>query len=113
MPAFFCSAFTEARVLVSSLLAAVMVIGPAQGDAPPSGANLFKTNCARCHGNNGEGTKRYPKRLEGDRSVAQLADLIRKTMPEDAPGTLSDPEASSLAQFVFDGFYSPLARERL
>src|SRR6266699_2819902 len=41
--------------------------------AEPSGEQVFKTKCATCHGPRGEGTKRYKKRLEGDRSVAQLA----------------------------------------
>ncbi|MFO0926762.1 MAG: DUF1592 domain-containing protein [Gemmataceae bacterium] len=78
----------------------------------PSGEQLFKTQCARCHGPKGEGTKRYQKHLEGDRSVAQLSSLIHKTMPEDGPGTLSEPEAKAVAAFVFDSFYSPLARAR-
>lgn len=78
----------------------------------PSGEQLFKTQCARCHGPKGEGTKRYQKHLEGDRSVAQLTSLIHKTMPEDGPGTLSEKEAKAAATFVYDSFYSPLARAR-
>lgn len=79
---------------------------------PPSAAQLYKSKCARCHGPQGEGSKSYKHRLEGDLSVAQLADVIRKTMPENAPGTLTPQEATALSAYVHDAFYSTLARER-
>jgi hypothetical protein len=80
--------------------------------AESEGERLYKKQCARCHGLRGEGTKKYKQRLEGDRSVEQLAVLIQKTMPESAPGTLSDKEARVVAGFVHSSFYSKLARER-
>jgi hypothetical protein len=80
--------------------------------ADDSGAALYKAKCARCHGPNGEGTKSYKQRLEGDLSVAQLADVIRKTMPENAPGTLEAKEAHAVAAFIHHAFYSTIARER-
>jgi hypothetical protein len=95
------------------LLLLLPLLGPGVADAEaPSGEKIFKTECARCHGRRGEGTKRYKKRLEGDRSVAQLADLIGRTMPEDGPGTLSPEEAKAVASYVHGAFYSRLARER-
>ena len=36
-----------------------------------------------------KGTKKHEEPLEGSKSLAQLVDLIGKTMPEDDPGTLS------------------------
>ncbi|MFO0880774.1 MAG: DUF1592 domain-containing protein [Gemmataceae bacterium] len=81
-------------------------------DDNPEGARLYKSKCASCHGPKGEGTKRYKKTLEGDLSVAQLADLIQKTMPESAPGTLSQNEARAISEHVHGAFYSRIARER-
>jgi hypothetical protein len=80
--------------------------------AAPNGEQIYKAQCARCHGARGEGTKRAQQRLEGERSVAQLADVIRKTMPENNPGSLSAEEARAVAVHVHDGFYSRVARER-
>lgn len=77
-----------------------------------SGEKLYKAQCARCHGPQGEGSKHYKPRLEGDRSVAQLASLIQKTMPENAPGSLSKEEAQAVAGYIHEAFYSPIARER-
>jgi mono/diheme cytochrome c family protein len=80
--------------------------------AEPSGEQIYKSQCARCHGPSGEGTKKFKRRLEGDRSVDQLADVIQKTMPESKPGSLSMPEANVVAAYVHGAFYSKIARER-
>jgi hypothetical protein len=78
-----------------------------------TGDEVYKQKCATCHGLTGEGSKeKYPRRLEGDRSVAQLAKLIAKTMPEDNPGTLAADEADKVAGYIHDAFYSRIARER-
>src|SRR5262249_15244110 len=86
----------------------------ARGAAPPelSGEQIYRARCARCHGPRGEGSKKYKRRLEGDQSVAQLAELIGKTMPENAPGTLSAKQARAVAEYAHAAFYSKLARER-
>lgn len=78
----------------------------------PPGAVIYRTQCASCHGPSGEGTTKHPRRLEGDKSVSQLAELIQKTMPEDNPGTLTSEQASAVAQYVHETFYSVIARER-
>ena len=80
--------------------------------AEPTGEQIFKTQCATCHGPKGEGTKRTKKRLEGDRSVGQLVDVIAKTMPENDPGSLSAKEAELVAGYIHGAFYSSVARER-
>src|SRR3954447_12427357 len=50
-----------------------------------TGAQVYKAQCARCHGKSGEGTDdNYPDPLEGDKSVAQLTKLIHETMPDDS-----------------------------
>src|SRR5262249_48245039 len=95
--------------------ALVLLLGAVTGTAraeAPDGEKIYKSRCVRCHGRQGEGTKHYNNRLEGDRSVAQLAEVIRKTMPEDDPESLSAAEARAVATHVYDTFYSKLARER-
>ncbi len=77
-----------------------------------TGEQVFASKCAVCHGPHGEGTKKHPERLEGDRSVAQLSELIGKEMPEDKPGTLPAKEIDVVSHYVYDTLYSPLARER-
>ena len=67
--------------------------------------------CASCHGASGEGSaEEYPRALVGDRSVPQLAKLIAKTMPSDAPGTCTGPDANKVATYIFDAFYSKSAQ---
>lgn len=78
----------------------------------PSGEALYAKQCASCHGKGGEGTKRHPKPLAGDRSLAQLTKLIQETMPEGQPGSLSAGEAQAVSEHVYHSYYSPLARER-
>jgi cytochrome c553 len=77
-----------------------------------TGETIYKNQCASCHGAAGEGAKKYPKPLIGERSVAQLAKLIGKTMPEEDPGSLSAEEAQAVAAYVHETFYSVTARER-
>jgi hypothetical protein len=54
----------------------------------------------------------YDRPLAGNRSLAQLARYIARSMPEDAPGTCKRPEAEKVAAYIFDAFYSPGARAR-
>jgi thiosulfate dehydrogenase len=72
------------------------------------GARVFTSTCARCHGTNGEGTGAIPA-LWGPRSfdigasmarVTVAATFIRRAMPYDRPGTLTDQDAYDVAMFV-------------
>ena len=78
----------------------------------PAGAVLYQQKCARCHGKAGEGSKDYPHRLIGNRTVPGLAKYIAKSMPEDAPGTCVGADAEKVAAYIFDAFYSPAAQAR-
>jgi cytochrome c553 len=81
--------------------------------ASPDGAKLYTDQCARCHGKVGEGVKKkYDKPLIGGLAVPQLAEQIRKTMPEDAPESLSKDEAAAVAAYIHEAFYSAIAQER-
>ncbi|HLW64898.1 MAG TPA: DUF1592 domain-containing protein [Gemmataceae bacterium] len=80
--------------------------------ADPAGQQTYQAVCAHCHGSRGEGSSRYQKPLEGDRSVVQLAELIRTTMPQNDVGLLSSNDAQAVAAYIYDAFYSPVAQER-
>ncbi|MCE9534449.1 MAG: c-type cytochrome, partial [Planctomycetes bacterium] len=80
---------------------------------PLTGEQIYRQQCAKCHGAAGEGVKEFfPRPLVGDRSPAQLATLIAKTMPEDKPGTCVGPDAMHVSLYIHDTFYSTAARER-
>jgi hypothetical protein len=92
-----------------------VLLGPTAGvtsAAEKTGEQIYKEQCARCHGATGEGTKKYSQPLVGDKSVAGLASVIGKTMPEDDPGSCIGEEARRVATYISDTFYSPLAQAR-
>jgi cytochrome c553 len=78
-----------------------------------SGEQIYRKQCASCHGASGEGSaENYPQPLTGPRSVAQLARYIAKRMPEDAPGTCVGEDADRVAAYIHETFYSPAAQAR-
>jgi hypothetical protein len=81
-------------------------------DDGPLGKRIYGTQCAICHGQQGEGSDEYDRELTGDLSIAQLADVIGETMPLDDPGSLSAEQSLAVATYVHDAFYSPIARQR-
>lgn len=87
----------------------VQEIDPGQID----GEEIYSAQCSHCHGDRGQGTEHYKAPLTGEMRVPQLAELIRETMPEDDPGSLSKDQAASVAAYVYDAFYSPIAQARL
>ncbi len=81
--------------------------------ATPPGQQIFKDQCARCHGKSGEGVADgYPDPLAGDKSVAELTKLIHETMPDDADEKCSADDSAKVAAYIYDAFYSPDARVR-
>jgi hypothetical protein len=86
---------------------------PAARAAESTGEQIYRQQCASCHGASGEGTdEHYPHALTGKRSVEQLARFIAKSMPKDAPAKCSREEAQKVATYIFDAFYSPAAQAR-
>jgi S-disulfanyl-L-cysteine oxidoreductase SoxD len=86
---------------------------PAEAPAPPDqltiGEQVYASNCAGCHGENGEGTEGRPplvgeKALPVDppegatsrksqlKTAQDLFDYVKSDMPPMAPGSLSDDE---------------------
>jgi hypothetical protein len=96
-----------------AVLAAVVFssVSPSAAEIP-TGEQIFRQKCASCHGPAGEGTKKHPDPLVGDRPLSDLAKVIAKTMPENKPGSLSREEAERVAAYIGDAFYSVAARER-
>lgn len=90
-----------------------MLIGtaPVRADVP-TGEQIYRTQWASCHGANGDGTKKYPHALTGDRSAKELSKVIAATMPEDNPGACVGANADKVAAYIHDTFYSKAARER-
>ncbi|MBX9585233.1 MAG: DUF1592 domain-containing protein [Gemmataceae bacterium] len=102
---------THPFALAAAALAALA--GVATAGEPPTGEQLYKQHCLRCHGPAGEGTKKAPRPLVGDRSVIQLGKLVDETMPEDDPDKLDAAESLRVAEYVHGAFYSPTAQARL
>lgn len=98
------------RLNLSVIVLIYLAAGPVL--ASPTGEHVYAKQCARCHGERGEGTKAAPDPLFGDRSVPALTKYIARTMPEDDPGSLSATDAEAVSQYIFDAFYSPDAQER-
>jgi cytochrome c553 len=97
-----------------TLLVCALVVACSCGSAraAKSGAEIYRSLCASCHGANGEGSKAYALPLLGDKSVGELAELIHRTMPEGEPEKCHGDDARSVAQYLYDAFYSPTAQAR-
>ncbi len=78
-----------------------------------TGEQIYKADCARCHGPKGEGVAdQHDEPLFGDRSVESLTRYIARTMPEDKDQKCSADDSAKVAAYIYDAFYSPAARLR-
>ena len=78
------------------------------------GQQIYKSACAECHGDQGQGnTDSYDDPLAGDLSISELADIISDTMPEDDPDNCVGDEARAVAAYIHEAFYSPAAQIRI
>jgi mono/diheme cytochrome c family protein len=83
------------------------------------GQQLYKAQCAACHGNTMEGTSGPP--LVGDsflsnwsaQPLANLVDKIQKTMPFNLPGSLSRNQSTDLAAYVLQADKFPAGQAEL
>lgn len=100
-------------ILTSSTLPLLIALQSPAKTSPqaPSGEALFAKNCASCHGQKGVGGSGFPKALAGSKSQADLGTYIAKSMP---PGGKTPPaQATEIAKYMYDAFYSPIAQERI
>ena len=107
------SQFFFRALWAGSLLVALVHCSVAAATSPrrDAGREIYRQQCARCHGKVGEGVPgEYKEALQGDWSVEQLARVIEKTMPEDAPGKCVGADAQAVARYIHDTFYSREAR---
>jgi mono/diheme cytochrome c family protein len=92
---------------------AFLLLAASVAAAAPDGAKLYREQCARCHGDAGQGVKRkYDEPLAGELAVPQLAEQVWKTMPDGKPESLTKEEAKAVAEFMHAAFYSPAARDK-
>jgi thiosulfate dehydrogenase len=82
---------------------------PTAPPQPVRGAALYRTNCARCHGADGQGVSGVYPPLWGSRSfndaagmahIDRMTGFVRYNMPLDAPGSLSLAAPYDIAAFV-------------
>lgn len=85
----------------------------APAPASARGQQIYQERCISCHGVNGQGTPQAPAPIFGDRSLADLADLITRTMPEGAPEDCVGDDSVAVAEWMQQAFYSPEAQARL
>lgn len=105
----------QRKTLLSAGVAAVLftAFSTTANAWPAPGEELYQARCARCHGDSGEGTsENFPHPLAGEKSAEELAQFIRKSMPSDNPGSLSEGDSREIAAFTFSEFYSPAAQAR-
>jgi cytochrome c553 len=99
------------RLLVC--LGVPLVFGRPSAADQRSGEQIYQKRCASCHGKSGEGTEEnYPRPLTGKRTVDQLAKLIARTMPKDAPQKCTAEDARLVAAYIHLAFYASRAQER-
>lgn len=104
----------DGRVRLATLLVLTLALPAAAAADAPSGAQMYKQMCARCHGAEGEGTKKeYQKPLAGNWPLDRLTRYIAAEMPDDNPGSLKPEEAAKVASFIYDAFYSPMAQVKV
>jgi len=96
---------------------------PAGSGTPEQGAPVFLTNCATCHGNDGEGKPPlYPQIIGGPRGSFDFAsdakiprtignywpyattvfDYIRRAMPLTAPGSLTSDQTYAVTAYLLN-----------
>ena len=96
-----------------SLFALIFASLAGAADVHP-GAAIYKTQCASCHGEMGEGVAgKFDEPLTGERSVEALAKKIARTMPEEDPDACVGEQAEQVAAYIYDAFYSSAAQARL
>lgn len=94
-------------------IVAALCPGLAAAAGGPTGEQIYRRQCASCHGASGEGTREdYPHPLVGNRTVDRLARYIARSMPEDDPGTCVGEDAENVAAYIYDAFYSKVAQAR-
>jgi hypothetical protein len=94
------------------LLALLLFSSPIIAAETRSGEQIYRQQCASCHGAKGEGSDEYERPLTGDRSLLQLERFIAKSMPKDSDKKCTGEDAKKVAVYIYEAFYSKTAQER-
>ncbi len=77
------------------------------------GKAIYERLCLECHGAQGEGVKGLADDpLVGSRTLESLAGRIDRTMPEEEPELCVGEDAKTVADYIYEAFYSAEARAR-
>ena len=84
------------------------------------GQQAYNTQCARCHGEALLGGENSPPLVEQDftdrwsgKSVGNLVDFTRKTMPSDGPGKLSRRQCTDIIAYLLSANGFPAGKSDL
>jgi hypothetical protein len=94
------------------VLALLMFSGQILALEARTGEQIYRQQCASCHGAKGEGSEEYQRPLTGDRSLAQLVRFIAKSMPKNSEKKCTGEEAQKVAVYIYEAFYSKAAQAR-
>ena len=98
---------------VAALILAIALLPDSLADSQ-DGESLYLEHCASCHGKQGEGVfNEYEYPLTGKSSVEKLSRVIHRTMPEGDEDLVRDAEATTVARYMHEAFYSPEAWQRV
>src|SRR5437867_6776149 len=73
--------------------------------APQSlaGREIYREQCAKCHGREGQGVKgKYDDPLVGDWPIEKLIRFIHRNMPDGAPEKVDAKQAEAVAGYIYD-----------
>lgn len=80
---------------------------PSVSESVASGEAIYQSQCARCHGANGEGVAdEYPTPLQGEHSLEELRQIIHDSMPADDPEACTGDDARRVAEYIHQTFYA-------
>jgi mono/diheme cytochrome c family protein len=82
-------------------------IPESQADQIAAGQEVYATECAQCHGENGEGGTGPlviggNKRIASYESTERLYDYVSRTMPFDEPGSLTPEQYWNVIAYLLD-----------
>eukprot|EP00913_Durusdinium_trenchii_P008873 g8339.t1 len=98
---------------LAAIFVGMLAVGSEAAPNGRTGREIYRKQCARCHGGNGQGVvKVNEKPLTGNRSLAELTKVIHDTMPEEKPELCVGDDARRVAQYIYNAFYSPRARSK-